>query len=173
MAKRQYTKRPEDCACYVDGDKECRCCGASLVMPVHSLSRGLVTTLMQCAYEARKKGGYLVDVANVDLTHNQLANLQKLRYFGLMVKHVENGVHIPRHWVITTRGWEFLAREKLVFKQMRSFRNTIVHWTEEEAEDIPMVSIDQIMATKEEPYWQQYNDFATWREYASEQMGLL
>lgn len=173
MARRNDVKVPESCSCYVEGDKVCRCCGASLVMPTHSLTRGLVDILLACAYVARQQNSYVIDTRDVELTYSQLCNLQKLRYFGLMVMLEKDGVHVPRHWVITTRGWQFLAREVKVFKQMRTFRNRIVHWDELEQVDIPVVTIDQVMTTKSEPYWQQHSDFASWREYANPQQRLI
>lgn len=171
--KKPSLKVPDDCTCYVVGDQRCRCCGASLIMPTHSLTKGLVGILLACAYVARKNGGYIIDTRDVDLSYSQLCNLQKLRYFGLMVMLTEDGKHVPRHWVITTRGWEFLAKEKRVFKQMRTFRNRIVHWDETEADDVPMVSIDEVMQSKQDPYWQQHSDFTGWREYANPQTRLI
>jgi len=172
MARRpDNLKVPENCTCWHEGDKYCRCCGASLVMRVHTLNRGLGSVLLACAKVAREKGGYIVDTRDVNLTYTQLANLQKLRYFGLMVMHTEDGKHVARHWVITTRGWQFLAGEARVYKQMRSFRNRIVHWDEIEQEDIPKVSISDVMTTKTDPYWQE--DFTGWREYANPQERLL
>jgi len=173
MARKQSLKVPVDCTCYVSGDTRCRCCGASLVMPTHALTRGLVSILLACAYTARHNDTYIVDTNDVELTYSQLCNLQKLRYFGLMVMLVEDGKHVPRHWVITTRGWQFLARETKVFKQMRTFRNRIVHWDEVEATEIPMVTIDEVMQSKQDPYWQQHSDFANWQEYANPQERLL
>jgi len=173
MAHHKSIKVPDDCTCWQEGDTACRCCGASLVMPVHSLTKGLVQTLVACAYSARRKGGYIVDYADADLNHNQLSNLQKLRYFGLMVMHLEDGKHVQRHWVITTRGWQFLAGEVKVFKQMRTFRNRIVHWDETESDDIPMVTIVDVLSTKDDPYWQSKADFVGWREYANPQARLL
>lgn len=173
MARKPSLKVPDDCTCYVEGDERCRCCGASLVMPVSSLTKGLVGILVACANEGRRKRTYIIDTANVNLSHSQLNNLQKLRHFGLVVKHLDGDTHVPRHWVITTRGWQFLAGEVRVFKQMRSFRNRIVHWSEEEAVEIPMVSISDVMGDKDDPYWLQKSDYASFREFANPQERLL
>lgn len=174
MAKKESLKVPDACSCWHKGDKRCRCCGASLVMPVHSLTRGLVGILQACAYVAREQGTYEIDPADVNLTHAQLCNLQRLRYFGLMVMTVKDGKRVPRHWTITRKGWQFLAGDIQVFKQMRSFRNRIVHWDETEAPEIPMVSIIDVMRSKTDPYWQQKADFVeVAREYANPQERLL
>lgn len=171
---KRYTKRPEDCDCYVEGDTSCRCCGASLIMPVHALTRGLVEVLVILAYHAKKQGGYTVDISDIDLNYTQRSTLQKLRYFGLLVKNLDkDGKHKLKSWIITTRGWEFLSRETLVVKHSRTFHNRIVHWTEEEAREIDMVSIDDILGDKDAPYWQNVEDFKNWREFASPQLGLL
>lgn len=173
MAKKPSLKVPDDCTCYVEGDQRCRCCGASLIMPVSSLTRGLVGILVACANEGRRKRTYIIDTAEANLSHTQLNNLQKLRHFGLIVKYTENDVHVPRHWIITTRGWQFLAGEIRVFKQMRTFRNRIVHWDETEANDIPMVSISDVMGSTDDPYWLQKADYAGWKEYANPQQRLI
>jgi len=134
-----------------------------------------VGILQACANVARDKGGYVIDTDDVELTYSQLCNLQKLRYFGLMVMTVdEHGKHVPRHWTITRKGWQFLAGDIRVFKQARSFRNRIVHWDETEQDDIPMVSIIDVMRSKADPYWQQRSDFVdVAREYANPQERLL
>lgn len=173
MAKKPSLKVPDDCNCYVEGDKTCRCCGASLVMPVHSLTKGLVSILVACAKVGRENRTYIIDWDDANLSFSQRNNLQKLRYFGLMVMATKDGKHVPRTWVITRRGWQFLAGEIRVFKQMRTFRNRIVRWDETEADDIPMVSIDDILGTKDEPYWQQKADFVNWLEYANPQERLF
>jgi len=78
----------------------CPCCGRKIVDYRHSLSQLLVGDL-----EMLYKVGGIAKLSEVDevfeLTHSQLANFQKLRYFGLVTKegHVYH---------ITDAGVDFL-----------------------------------------------------------------
>lgn len=64
--------------------KNCECCGHQETAYAHPLNRGLVLAFKELSeYYLRTKKACNVN-RELDLSHNQLANFQKLRYFGLV-----------------------------------------------------------------------------------------
>lgn len=97
--------------------KECECCGHKLTAYTHSLNKPLVNGLRQLVdwYEREKK------ICNINndlvLTHNQIANFQKLKHFGL-VDLIQRGGFVP-----TEIGIQFIYGEAQAYSTSASMGN--------------------------------------------------
>ena len=69
------------------------------------------------AAATKATGERAIDMETLDLTHTERSQLSKMRQHGLVVQPKdERGVKRPRHWLITTKGWQFLRGEKIPAK---------------------------------------------------------
>jgi hypothetical protein len=89
----------------------CPHCGAKMVEYRHRLSRPLVSALARL-----EKAGGRANIAEIGLTHNQVCNFQKLRYWGFVWK-VGNG-----EWELTEHGREFLNHGVPTYTNAITFR---------------------------------------------------
>ncbi len=100
--------------------KRCEHCNAKMVEYRHVLNKSLVNILVYILdnnYELVMK-----DVRG-RLTHNQLANLQKLRYFDLIVNPKdEEGKRIDGVWILTETGLDFVFGNIGVKKAVFTYR---------------------------------------------------
>ena len=132
----------------------CPHCGAQMKEYWHTLTPGLVRTLIMFARQIKINRENLVHVdEQMGYTHNQLANFQKLKYWGLVAK-ADDG---PRtgNWVITANGILFLKGEIYIPKRVRSYRAQLVGKDESER-----VSIKDFAKRKGElEYWETEFDF--------------
>ena len=78
----------------------CECCGQKIVEYKHKLNKTLLSALWKLYYAKDQKGS----LKELDLTHNEFANFQKLQYFGLVRK--DRG----SVWVMTDKGEDFVNR---------------------------------------------------------------
>ena len=119
--------------------ESCPNCGHSLpddfiqVKPHgHNLSSGLVSTLSKFAHAVIESGKNNVHLTydmldpHLKLTHNEHANFQKLRFFGLVAKVRDSeGKHIPGRWLLTRRGSQFLKGLESVPRRVITKKNRI------------------------------------------------
>jgi hypothetical protein len=91
---------------------KCPHCGAKIVRYKHAINVWLVKALRQLA-----SCGGTANIAEIGLTHNQVCNFQKLKYWGLVEKGDDDGT-----WTVTERGYAFLAGEEEIPKQAITFR---------------------------------------------------
>lgn len=106
-----------------------------------SLSAGLCRTLIAFFGLVEEHGANDVHLLKAGLTVNQTNNFQKLRYFGLVAK-IEGK---PGHWLLTTRGKEFVEGRASVAKKVFVFHNAVQGHSEE--------TIYIADAVTENPYW--------------------
>lgn len=78
-----------------------------------------------------------VDADTLDLKHSERTQLTKMRFHGLVAKVKVDGVQKPRHWVITTKGWDFLGFKPIPAKVL-VFNNQVL------GHDGGVVTIDRI-----------------------------
>lgn len=74
---------------------------------------------------ATSDGGRAIDVEQLDLKHSERTQLTKMRFHGLVAKVKENGTHVPRHWTITHKGWNWLKGEPIQEKVL-VFNNAVL-----------------------------------------------
>jgi len=99
--------------------ERCECCGGVVTAYTHNLNVPLVKALRQLVdyFEANRKACNLQE--SLSLTHNQLANFQKLQYFGL-VYGVREG------WIPTQEGIEFIHGEYSVMNPVATMANKVL-----------------------------------------------
>jgi hypothetical protein len=132
-------------------EHSCPHCGASLKIWRHSLSKGLVDTLIDFIKAVKKKGKNSIHLQeDISLTKNQYNNFQKLHYFGLVAKDDKN----PGHWLITRWGGEFLRGERKIEKFALTFRDEL------KGREGELVGISDYFPDEfNTEYWQKLFDF--------------
>ena len=104
--------------------RRCPYCDAKLVEYKHNLSEALVTGLSKL-YETGGK----VNLKELGLTRNQWDNFQKLRYWDLVKKSVdEDGKRLSGVWEILPAGVEFLQGKRSVQKWVWTYRGERVRF---------------------------------------------
>ena len=93
----------------------------------HLLSPGLVGVLVKMIAAVKAKDANCVHLQrDMKLSHNEYANAQKLRYFGLIAHYEEMGRRASGFWLITSRGGKFLRNEIGIPIKVRTFSNHII-----------------------------------------------
>lgn len=135
---------------------KCKCCGASMKIHSHGLSRGLVNTLIKFRKAVLNRPHYNFNKVHIPddvvLTKNEYNNFQKLRYFGLVAKvRKADGSREQGYWLLTRNGNAFCKGQKAISKSVQTFRNKIVSRNEEK------ITILQALQSDELPYFE--NEF--------------
>lgn len=116
----------------------------------HSLTPGLINTLLKFGYAAKRKGNMVHIRKDMDLNISENNNFQKLRYWGLVAKYEERGERKVGYWVLTRKGVFFLRGEIEIPKKITTKDNRIV------GESDHKVTIKDCVPNQTEEYWQQH-----------------
>lgn len=81
--------------------------------------------ILRTMASATHEGGRAIDVDKLNLRHSERTQLTKMRFHGLVAKVKENGVQVPRHWIITNKGWKWLKGEPIQQKVL-VYNNTVI-----------------------------------------------
>jgi len=99
-----------------DSDGVCKCCGRRIQLYKYKITPSMVYLLKDMARitcrqaSERESNPRYVDMADVDRPFSVKAQTAKLRLHGLIAKvKDERGKHVPRTWIVTGKGWRFLA----------------------------------------------------------------
>jgi hypothetical protein len=111
-------------------NEKCEHCGAKINKYWHRLTPVLVNALVKTLKYVQEKDENLVHKTDLDLTHSEYGNYQKLRFHGLIAKHRDEDGRFDG-WVITKRAGEFLRGETTVPLKVQTFRNKVVDHSEE------------------------------------------
>jgi hypothetical protein len=126
----------------------CPHCGASMESYWHSLTPGLVNTLIKFIESVKILGRNRVHLqTECELTKNEYNNFQKLSYFGLVAKCMKDGKHESGYWLVTRNGGAFLRNELPIPRSVRTFRDRL------EEKSIKTIKISEIEGMNTE-YWQ-------------------
>lgn len=94
----------------------CTHCHQTIKIYRYGISDSMVRVLVQMAkrtklqLEGGDKAGRSIDVDILDLRHSERTQITKLRFHGLLAKvKNDDNTQIARRWLITRKGWEFLA----------------------------------------------------------------
>lgn len=92
----------------------------------HTFSGGLANTLLKTA--ARFVVGEPFHLQqDLDLTHNEYANFQKLRYWSLAEKYTTtSGHHIGGKWVLTLRALRLIRGDEKIEEWVETFNNEVM-----------------------------------------------
>lgn len=138
-------------------DEHCSHCGASLKKYWHRLTPGLINTLVKVYVGISSKGENVITKDELDLTHSEYGNFQKLRFHALIAKHKVDGKWNRRDWLITRRGVEFLKDQIKIPYRVQTFRNKVV------AHDAKRIGIADVMGSQ--PYFEGYEEFKNQLEF--------
>ena len=94
----------------------CTNCEQTLKIYRYGISESMVRVLKAMAKATEPNTGRSIDVDKINLKHSERTQLTKMRFHGLVAKVKEDNVQIPRHWLITRRGWQFLGNEQVPAK---------------------------------------------------------
>lgn len=135
----------------------CPCCGAKLTGRWENISKGLSKNLIRFREQVLLKGKNKVHLMkDLNLTHSEYTNFQKLRFHGL-IAHYKNPITKEEetgYWLLTKRGNLFCKNEIAIPKKVLIFRNKI------QSKGDKFVNISDIFAQKDsEPYWYQKEDY--------------
>lgn len=116
------------------------------------MTPGLVRTLVKVYAAVSEKRVNEISKKELQLTHSEYGNFQKLRFHGLIAKYKPEGVWEKGKWLMTSRGADFLKGNLRIPDRVQTFRNRVT----DHAEDY--VSVKDVIGT--EPYWDSVPDFA-------------
>lgn len=74
--------------------------------------------------EARKKGR-AIDVDALALKNSERSQLTKMRFHGLVTKHIVDDRHVARHWLVTAKGYAYLRGHEVPAK-VEVYHNTVI-----------------------------------------------
>lgn len=107
----------------------CSHCGQKILKNKHIFSASLSNILLKIATKF-----FIGDVFNpakdLQLTHNEINNLQKLQYWELIAKHYQDGRRLGGYWHLTKRAGEVL-NGSAVPQTVITFNNQILEVSEE------------------------------------------
>ena len=124
----------------------CKCCGQSTFEYKHNLSKGLVRSLLKFAVLSKGQPTKLGQ-----LTHTELANFQKLAYWGCAEPFGEKN---SGYWVITPFGKSFINGHVKVHRAVWTWLGNPIQY------DGDYVVISDILDGHEKE-WQTYLEFIT------------
>ncbi len=128
-------------------ETHCPHCGASMKAFWHRITPGLVGTLVKVYVKVCSKNENIIHKNELELTHSEYGNFQKLRFHGLIAKHRIEGAWREGEWLITKRGGQFLRGEIQIPARVKTFRNRVI------GHDTDVVAIKDVIGT--EPFFEQ------------------
>jgi hypothetical protein len=97
----------------------CECCGAKIYRYWHKLNKPLCQALLKFFETGREK-----KVSDLGLSHSQICNFQKLKYWGLIKKST------GKLWKITHDGTMFCLGQLSIADRVQTFRDRPVKYSE-------------------------------------------
>lgn len=134
---------------------KCENCGANMKVWIHSLTPGLVNTLIKfgrvaISKKVRGKNTAIHLQNEAMLTKNEYNNFQKLRYFDLVMTDEK----MRGSWILTMRGYDFLRNKITVSRKVHTFRNSVVEKSDEQ------ITIHQVFRGRQTvDYWEKEFDY--------------
>lgn len=115
----------------------------------HNLTPGLAKILQKFSLALKTKGENKIHIQrDLDLTHSEFGNFQKLRYWGILAKYNENGQHVSGYWLLTRNGAAFLRCEMFMPRNVQTQDNHKI------GESPEKVLITDLIRGYDKPYWQ-------------------
>lgn len=98
-------------------DGHCDRCLRVIKVYKYQVSKTMAKIMREMAKATKATGERAIDMETLDLTHTERSQLSKMRQHGLIVQPKDDrGIKKPRHWLITTKGWQFLRGEDIPAK---------------------------------------------------------
>lgn len=99
-----------------ENDGHCDRCLRVIQVYKYGISTMMAGIMKKMAAATRETGKRDIDMGTLGLTHNERSQLSKMRQHGIIVQTKEDGHKKARHWLITTKGWQFLRGEDIPAK---------------------------------------------------------
>ena len=134
----------------------CQGCGREMAAYEISITPGIMNALRKLIRSVREKGINEVHlVKDTKLTHNEINNITRLRFHGLVAKCYETDATGEKkrksgYWLVTKRAADFIKGEIELPVSVTVFNDRIVSKSE------TMVTIAEVM--KSEPYFDTIED---------------
>lgn len=108
------------------GSGLCEHCGQVIKIYRYSLNKTLADFLWRMANRASETGNQKVDISTLGMAYSQRTQVTKMRLHGLIAR-VKNdeGTQEPNHWLITTKGYEWL-RGGAIAEKVVVFNNQVI-----------------------------------------------
>jgi hypothetical protein len=90
-----------------ENDGHCDRCLRVIQVYKYGISTMMAGIMKKMAAATRETGKRDIDMETLGLTHNERSQLSKMRQHGIIVQTKEDGHKKARHWLITTKGWQF------------------------------------------------------------------
>lgn len=131
----------------------CSCCGAEVKEHSHSLSKGLVNTLI--AFKKKvisSEKNKIHPIKDLNLSNYEYNNMQKLRYFGLIAHYTnpETKQKESGYWLLTRNGNKFLIGVLSMPTKVKTMRNKI------SGKSVEKIFLSNVLASDDIPYWDDY-----------------
>lgn len=96
----------------------CTHCEQTIKIYRYPISRTIKRVIKAIAKATTPDTGRAVDVdRDISIAHSERSQLSKMRQHGLIAQPKnDKGVKISRHWLITRKGWQFIAGEPVPAK---------------------------------------------------------
>lgn len=118
-------------------DGHCDHCGQMIKIYRHKPNKAHVKILRRLQSEVRKTGVNKFNFNDIEGSFAQKSQRSKMRQHGLIAKFKEDGKHVANTWVITTKGYDFLAGNPIQ-------QTVVVYDNQVIGHDGPMVTIRDI-----------------------------
>lgn len=100
---------------------KCECCGHKSNAFTHKLNSGIIDAFIVFVQRFYETGQPVNINTDINLTHNQLANFRKLKFFSLIMKTSKSG-----YWVPTDMGVSFYHGAMAVPDTVATMNNKVL-----------------------------------------------
>lgn len=110
--------------------KLCPHCSQPIMEHKHTFSNAIAELFLAVAMSYGEEQPFHLQ-RDISLTKNQYNNFQKLKYWGVIEKHFEDGARRGGYWHLTEKARDVLNGEP-VPKWVKTFNNRVVEKSEQE-----------------------------------------
>jgi hypothetical protein len=131
----------------------CSCCGVTITEHPHTLSKGLVDTLIDFKkFVVSNEKNKVHPVKDLKLSNYEYNNMQKLRYFGLIARYInpQTKKNESGYWILTRNGSKFLKGLIDMPYRVKTMRNKI------SGKSTKRLFLSDILSSENIPYWDDY-----------------
>jgi len=132
----------------------CSCCGGRVIEHSHSLSKGLVNTLIKVkTFVVQSQKNKVHPIKDLLLSNYEYNNMQKLRYFGLIARYTnpETKKMESGYWLLTRNGNKFLNRKLDMPIKVKTMNNKI------SGKSLEKAFLSNVLTSEDIPYWDDYS----------------
>lgn len=125
----------------------CDCCGAKTVKYKHTMNKWMADSLHKLFLAGGRD-----HIRNLGLSHTQMNNFQKLKYWKLVEQVAADGEWVKGVWSVTDHGNNFITRGAMITKSVWTYRNRFVSF---EGPAVFFREIHDEKVKQSEQYWEE------------------